>query len=112
MEFELGNRLFELRDVRLQCGERRVVALGARQLEELFAVLDAARKRAQRFDDLVEVLFFLAEILGPLLIVPDRRVLELPGDDFETFALGLEVKDTSAVAPSGPSVRPASTRSG
>ena len=50
--------------------------------------------------------------LRTLRIVPDGGIFELPADDFEPLTLGIEVKDTSAVAPCGPSIRPASMRSG
>jgi len=46
--------------------------------------------------------FFAAEILRALRIVPDVRIFELAGDDFEAFVLRFEVKDTSEAVPSGP----------
>jgi len=55
----------------------------------------------QRADDLIELLLFPAEVLRALRIIPDVRILELAGDDFEALALRFEVKDTSAAVPFG-----------
>ena len=60
--------------------QRRVVALGARQLEQLRAVGEPGVDRGQRADDVVERLLLLAQRLRALLVVPDLRVLELAGD--------------------------------
>jgi alkylhydroperoxidase/carboxymuconolactone decarboxylase family protein YurZ len=70
----------ELRRVALDRGEGRLVALVAREFEELLRVAQAAVKRGQAADDRVELLLFLAEILGAPRVVPDLGVLERLGD--------------------------------
>jgi hypothetical protein len=52
-------------------------------------------------DDQVAGLFLPAEFLGALGIVPDLGVFERGGDFPEADFLGIDVKDTSAVARGG-----------
>jgi hypothetical protein len=44
----------------LQRFERRIVAFGARELEQLAAVANARGKAGERADDLIELLLLLA----------------------------------------------------
>jgi len=91
----------ELRRVALDRFEGRVVALVARELEELLRVAQAAVERRQAADDRVELLLLLAELLGAPPVVPDLGILERSGDRIEAGLLRLEVKDTSAARPRG-----------
>src|SRR5439155_8714761 len=95
-KLEIGDLLLELRNVGADRSERRIVALGACEIEELGAVVQALVEQDQCADDLIELFLFAAQILRALRIVPDVRVLELAGDDFEALALRFEVKDISA----------------
>jgi len=45
-------------------------------------------------DDLFELGAFLAQVLGPLRVVPDGRTFQFATYFFETLSLGLVVKDT------------------
>jgi hypothetical protein len=111
-ELEVGDRLLEAVDVAGDREQRRVVVLGARQLEELRAVGEAVVERRQRADDRVERLLLLAELLRALRVVPDLRVLELARYRREPRGLLVDVKDTSASRPPAPSARRACSRSG
>jgi hypothetical protein len=91
----------ELRRVALDRLQGRVVALLARELEELLRVAQPAVECGQAADDRVEMLLFPAELLGALRIVPDLGILERLGDRIEAGLLRREVKDTSAARPRG-----------
>src|SRR5947207_1803154 len=54
--------------------ERRLVGVGARHVEQLFRVGEAAADAAERADHGLERLFFLAERLRALRVVPQLRV--------------------------------------
>jgi hypothetical protein len=97
-ELERLNRLLDAADVVADGNDRGVVTLRARELEQLGAVGQQAVDVAQRADDRVERLLFLAERLGALGIVPDLRVLELAADLGQPRRLDIEVKDTSGAA--------------
>jgi hypothetical protein len=95
-ELHVAHRALELRDVGRDCGECRVVAFAAGEIEQLGAVLQPRSEPGQRADDTFELLSFLAELLCALGIAPDAGVLECLGDRGEPFRLDVEVKDTSA----------------
>jgi hypothetical protein len=111
-ELEILDHLRESRDVVAHRGERRVVIVGTRQLEELAAVGKAPVEPGERRDDAFERLLLLAEFLRLLGGVPDLRVLERAADFLERLRLQVEVKDTSASRPTGSSGRRACWRSG
>jgi hypothetical protein len=92
---------FDLLDVRgepVEVGGNRlggaVVLFGFGQVEKLSSAGQAIAERADPVDDLVERGAFLAELLRPLRVVPDVRVLELAGYLLETLAFCVVVKDT------------------
>jgi hypothetical protein len=47
-------------------------------------------------DDFLELRALLAELLRPIRILPDIRLLELPGDFLQALALVVVIKDTSS----------------
>jgi hypothetical protein len=100
-ELEPLDDLREARDVVAHRRERRVVVVGAGELEELAAVGQAAVEVGQRRDDAFELLLLLAELLRLRGIVPDLRILERTADLLEGLRLQVEVKDTSASRPTG-----------
>jgi hypothetical protein len=57
--------------------ERGPVVFGARQLEELAGVGEAAADATERADDGLQGLLLFSEFLGALRIVPELRVLQL-----------------------------------
>jgi len=71
-----------------------VVLLGFGQVEQFAGPGQAVAERANAVDDPVERSTLLAELLRPLRVIPDVRVLELPGYFLETLALRVVVKDT------------------
>ena len=71
-----------------------VVLLGFGQVEQFAGPGQAVAERANAVDDPVERSAFLAELLGPLRVVPDVWVFELAGYFLEALALGVVVKDT------------------
>ena len=97
-KFEIFDRPLELRDVVANRDERRVVALGAREIEKLAAVVEPRAQLRQRDDDLIELLLLAAKLLRAFRIAPDVGILELAGDGVEALALLIEVKDTSEAA--------------
>jgi hypothetical protein len=111
-EFEIRGDVLQPRDVLLQRRQRCVVAFGARELEQLVAVLQPGIEIPDGVDDVFELLLFLAEFLGPLLIVPDLGVFEVLRDDGEALRLDVEVKDTSAARPYAAADRRESWRAG
>jgi hypothetical protein len=102
----------ELLQVRRHADERRVVALGSRQLEELGGIGEAAADARKRADDCFERLLFLAELLGAPLVSPDLGVGETRFYLGQPPFLALEVKDTSAARRTGSAGRRARRRSG
>jgi HPt (histidine-containing phosphotransfer) domain-containing protein len=95
-EFEVVEHLRELGHVVAHRLDGRVVAVGARELEEFAAVAEAAIEVGERGDDALERLLRLAERLRLLRIVPDRGVLERAARLLEFLRLQVVVKDTSA----------------
>jgi hypothetical protein len=75
--------------------------LGARELEQLRRVRQAAADATQRADYRLERLFFLAELLRAPLVAPDLRLRELALYLGQPLRLPFEVKDTSAARPTG-----------
>jgi hypothetical protein len=71
-----------------------VVAFFLAHLVQLEVVTEIAREVRQRDYDAVELLFFLAQFLGLLGIVPDRWIFQRGVNGPQTFRLGIEVKDT------------------
>jgi len=99
-----------LRDVGLDCGERRIVVLGARELEQLACVAQPAVETGEDADDVLELFLFAPQLLGAPGIGPDVGLLEFPRYLGETRLLALEVKDTSAAPATAYSGRRASRR--
>jgi hypothetical protein len=104
--------VLELLQLRCDAEDRRVVLLGAAELEQLRGVGKAAADAAERADDRFQRLLFLAELLRALLVAPDLGVRERPFYLGEPLFLALEVKDTSAARPTGSAGRRATRRSG
>jgi len=111
-EFEIRGNLLEPGDVLLQGRQRCVVAFATRELEQLVAVLQPGIEIPDGVDDVFELLLFLAEFLGPLLVVPDLGIFEFLRDDGEALRLDVEVKDTSAARPCAVADRRESWRAG
>jgi hypothetical protein len=80
-----------------EVGERALVVFLARELVQLCSFVERLLDSAQRADDGLELGALAAQGLRPLLLGPDRRILELAVDLFEALALDVIVKDTSAV---------------
>ena len=106
------NLALQLFHVRGNAGQRVVVRLGPRELEELPGVREAAVDARERADDCLEGLLLLAELLGALLVAPDARVAEELLYLGESLLLAFEVKDTSAARRRGTAGRPGWRRSG
>jgi hypothetical protein len=89
-------------NIRKNTGKRRVVTFRAGQIEQLFRIRQAAVDAADRADDGLERLLFLAQLLRALRVLPQLGVFELPVQRREARLLGVEVKDTSAAPPTVP----------
>jgi hypothetical protein len=70
------------------------VAFLAAHLEQLGVVGQALGQLVEREHHAVELLFFLAQVLGLLGVVPDRRVFQRGVDGSQALGLGSVVKDT------------------
>jgi len=97
-------------DVGLDRGERRIVVLGARELEQFPGVAQLDVEAGEDADDVLELFLFAPQLLGAPGIGPEVRLVELPRYLGETRLLALEVKDTSAAPPTVCSGRRASRR--
>jgi hypothetical protein len=100
-EFQVRHALLDFLQIGLNRKHRRIVAFGARHLEQLAGVREAGADRGQAADRGFEGLLFLAELLGALLVAPDARLGERLLDFVQPFLLALEVKDTSAARRTG-----------
>jgi len=65
------------------------------KLEKIGGVAQRHPDTLECADGVLEQLALFAEILGALLILPDRRILDQGADFIQALALGIEVKDTS-----------------
>jgi hypothetical protein len=86
-------------------GKSCFVVLGARELEQLAGVGDAAADALQRLDDRLERFLFPADFLRALLVLPEPGIFQLPVQGREALLLGFEVKDTSAARPTASAAR-------
>src|SRR5262249_17303111 len=84
-------------------GDGALVAFGFGQLQQFVRAAQALGEAADTVDDLVELGAFLAELLRALRVVPDIGILQLAAYFFETFLLGLVVKDTPQGMPAAKS---------
>jgi hypothetical protein len=90
---DLGSDSVYLAD---QVGEQRRVVFLAREPVQLLSLAERLVDAAQRADDALELRALAAEVLRALGVRPDIRIFELAVDLFETLALRVEVKGTSA----------------
>jgi len=86
--------------------QARLVAFFLAHLVELGVVGQVTLQALDGQHHAVQRLLFLAQFLGLLGVVPDRRVFQRGVDRPQAFGFGIEVKDTSASRPSGCSGRP------
>jgi hypothetical protein len=98
--------------IRSDTKNRRLVFLGARELEQLARVREAAADSPERADYAFQRFLLLAELLRALRVVPQLRVFELAIQRFQAVLLRLEVKDTSAARPTASAGRRAMRRFG
>ncbi len=100
-ELHVGDGRLEALDVLFDRHQRVVIALFTRQLEQLLRAFQILGQLAQYLDHAFEHLLFLAEILGPLRVVPDLGVLQFAVDFGQTSYLDVVVKDTPVDLPFG-----------
>jgi hypothetical protein len=81
-------------------------------LQQLIGPAQTIVEVADAVDDLVELRAFLAELLGALGVIPDVGIFQLASYFFETFALGVVVKDTPVTTRRGWSGRRCGRQSG
>ena len=90
---DLGSDAVHLAD---QVGEQRRIVFLARERLQLRGLAERLVDAAQRTDDGFELGALAPQVLRALGVAPDLRILELAVDLFETLALRVEVKGTSA----------------
>jgi hypothetical protein len=93
--------LFDFVDINCNPIEGRIVAFGARHLEQLARVLESRGDGGQPGDGGFERFLFLAQLLRALLVVPDRGIGKGLLDRAQALLFALEVKDTSAARRTG-----------
>ena len=94
LEFEFRDRILDAGHVIGDRAQRVVVGFALREFEELGAVLEPSVDLAQVEDDALEQLLLAAELLRPLGLVPDARVLQRRVDLVQPQCLAVVVKDT------------------
>jgi hypothetical protein len=96
LELELRNLLLQVLHVGLDAEQGGIVVLRLRHAEQLARIGEAAGDALQRGDGGFEGLLLAPELLGALLVGPDRGVFEVLVDRYEALLLALEVKNTSS----------------
>ncbi|MNV08738.1 hypothetical protein D3C71_992090 [compost metagenome] len=94
-ELQLFDQRAQLGGFGLDGHEARLVAFLLAHLIQLGVVGQLARELVERDDHTGERLLFLAQLLGLLGVVPDRRVFQRCVYRAQAFKFGIEVKDTS-----------------
>ncbi|MNX81261.1 hypothetical protein D3C86_1129440 [compost metagenome] len=100
-EFHAGHDVLEALDVGLDGLERFIVAFLARELEQLVGAGQVVRQLPEDLYHGLERFLFLAQVLGPLGVVPDLRVFQLAVDFVQASYFDIVVKDTPVDLPSG-----------
>jgi hypothetical protein len=95
-EFELGDLLLDRVGVRRDAGDRGLVVLLGRDLQQLGAVARAFADFVEQLDYGFELGALPAESLRFLLVAPDARILKLAANFFEPLPLDVVVKGTSS----------------
>src|SRR4051812_2652917 len=101
-ELEVLHDGLELAGLGLDRLQARLVPVLLAHFVELEVVGQLAVQVLDGQDDAIELLLFLAQLLGLLGVVPDRGVFQRGGDGSQALRFGIEVKDTSGDQPSGP----------
>jgi hypothetical protein len=104
--------LASLRRLGFDRGEAVEVLVGLRHLVQLEVVGEVAGQVIDGLDHRLERLLLATELLRPLRLAPDARVLERGDDLVQPQGLAVVVKDTPGVLRCGGSGRPAGCRSG
>jgi hypothetical protein len=86
----------ELCRIPLDLGGGAGIGLFGRHIQELACVAQTAAQAIEIVDDFLELRALLAELLRPLRILPNIRLLELPGDFLQALVLVVVIKDTSS----------------
>jgi hypothetical protein len=94
LELELRDLALEPAGVLLDRGDRAGVGFGLGELEQLARLDDTAVQLLEGADDALELGALAAELLGPLRVLPDGRVLEFAQDLRQALLAALVVKGT------------------
>ena len=86
----------ELDRIALDLGGGAGIGLVGRHLQELARVAQTAAQAIEIVDDFLELRALLTELLRPLRILPNIRLLELAGDFLQALVLIVVIKDTSS----------------
>ena len=93
-KFEGGEAPFEAGQVRREFVDGTLVLFFERQDEQLMRIGKRGRQLIKASDDFLQLRALLAQRLGPLRLVPDVRLFQLPLHLGQAFGLALIVKDT------------------
>ncbi len=94
-EFHVFDQLLQGLGIGFDGDDGVLVLFLACHLEEVTRIGELAVDLDEGVDDRFQRFLFLAEVLGPLLVVPDVGVFQFGVDLFEFLRLHIEVKDTS-----------------
>ncbi len=100
-EFHARDDLLEALDVGLDRFEGVVVAFFPGELKQLFGTAEVVGELAKHAYHALDCLLFLAEVLGPLGVVPDVGVFQQTVDFVQPSYFDIVVKDTPVDLPSG-----------
>jgi hypothetical protein len=101
-ELELAHLALEPSDIALDFPRGGFIVLELGQLEQLCRVAQSVTGAIELIELAGQAGALAAELLGALRLAPDRRILKLAIDLFETFPLAVVLKETpsrSATAP-------------
>jgi hypothetical protein len=93
-EFELAHLRFQAAGILLDLARCGLIALELGELEQLGGIAQAAAGAVELLELGGQPRALPAELLGTLGRAPDRRILELAIDLFETFLLAIVLKET------------------
>jgi hypothetical protein len=96
LELQLLDFPREPADISLDLGDRAVIRLRRREVEQLARIGERRLEAIEAADDLLQLGSFPPELLRPIGLIPDTRLLELALYFLQPLVLVVVIKDTSS----------------
>jgi hypothetical protein len=96
LEFQLLDLRREPAHVALDLGDRALIRLRRREVQQLARIGERGLEPIEAADDLLQLGPLPAELLRPVGLVPDTRLLELALYFLQPLVLVVVIKDTSS----------------